>query len=642
MKKALALILFLLLVTPVASAKAITVTLHVGQSIRVNGIPVEFVDFSSDGRAAIRVNGTTYVLSFGDTVEIAEGLNLTAGSLKYNEGTVRIILIGDDVRVEDSPGNIVLEAQFPSKITAPGGEISFQVTVKNEGGDAFVPLSVDVPPGWSARITDGSSDINGVYLRHGESAQVTIVVKTSAETGRFELTFRAGESQMPLYVTIKGDGIRVLCDYPVKEVEAGESVQFQLVLTSPSPTVVFLNADMPEGWRAKFLAGGEPVRAVRVSGESTVALVVEVPSDAGVGMYNITVKTGDAEERLGVYVNRTHAGENGTLSIKVTDRESGSYIAGARVELLRGGEMVAEAKTLSDGTAVIEAPEGSYTVRISKEAYREVEKNVEIRAGRKGELQVSMQKLPYYLEVSAPEPSKSQVLGQTFIYPVVLKNLGTQDDTYSLSLQVPENWGGMVVEDPTSHTGITSAYVKAGEEKHLYVILIPPDTAELGTYSSKLSVTSEGSGESREIDLTARLTGSYGMTATLERYSLKVEAGDEAKTSVRVYNTGTSPLTNVRLEVEAPKGWNVKVEPRKVPSLGRDEEVEFTLEVTVPENTDAGDYVITVKAVSDQKSRETSLRVTVNKGSGQTYLGMAIILGALLVLGLLLRKYGRR
>lgn len=642
MKKALALILFFLLIMPAAATETVILTLHVGQSIRVNGIPVEFVDFSSDGRAAIKINGTTHILSFGDTVNVTKDLSLTAGSLRPGEGTIRIILTGEGVRVEDSPGNIALEAQFPSKITAPGGEVSFQVTVKNEGSDTFVPLSVDVPPGWSARITDGSSDINGIYLKHGESAQLTLVVKTSTEKGRFGVTLHAGESQLVLYVTVIGKAVQVQCDYPVKEVEAGESVQFQLILTSPSPTVVFLNADVPDGWSAKFLAGGEPVRAVRVSGESTVALVVDVPSDAPVGIYHVTVKAGDAEERLGVYVNRTHAGENGTLSIKVTDRESGSYVAGARVELIVSGERIAEAKTLSDGTAVIEAPEGSYTVRISKEAYREVEKNVEIRAGRKGELHVSMQKLPYYLEVSVPEPSKSQVLGQTFIYLVVLKNLGTQDDTYSLSLQVPENWGGMVVEDPSSHTGITSAYVKAGEEKHLYVILIPPDTAELGTYSSTLRVTSEGSGERREINLTARLTGSYGMTTTLERYSLKVEAGDEAKTTVRVYNTGTSPLTNVRLEVEAPKGWNVKVEPRKVPSLERDEEVEFTLEVTVPENTDAGDYVITVKAVSDQKSRETSLRVTVNKGSGQTYLGMAIILGALLVLGLLLRKYGRR
>lgn len=643
MKKALTMVLFFfLLAVPLASADTISLTLHVGQQIRVNGIPVEFVDFSSDGRAAIRINGSTYVLSFGDTVEVEEGLNLTVGSLKQGEGVIRIILSGNNVHLENSPGCIVMETQFPSKITAPGGEVSFLVTVRNNGDDTFIPLSVEAPPGWAAKITEGGSEINGIYLRHGETAQITVTIKTSIETGTFGLTLHAGESQLGLSVTVKGEGVNVYSDYPVKEVEAGESVQFQLFLTSPSPTVVFLSADVPEGWGAKFLAGGEPVRAVRVSGESMVKLVMDVPSDAPVGMYNVTVRAGDAEERLGVYVNRTHAGENGTLSIKVTDEESGSYISGARVELLQAGEMVAEAKTLSDGTAVIEAPEGSYTVRILKEAYKEVEKNVEIKAGKKKELHVSMQRLPYYLEVSVPEPSKSQVLGRTFTYVVVLKNLGTQDDTYSLSLQVPENWGGMVVEDPSSHTGITSAYIGAGEEKRLYVLLIPPDTAELGTYRSTLLVTSVGSGETEEINLTAKLTGSYGMTATLERYSLKVNAGEEAKTTVRVYNTGTSPLTNVRLEVKAPEGWNVRVEPRKVPSLGRDEEVEFTLEVTVPENTDAGDYIITINAVSDQKSRETSVRVTVNRGSSQTYLGLAIIMGALLVLGFLLRKYGRR
>ncbi|KUH32292.1 hypothetical protein APY94_10370 [Thermococcus celericrescens] len=643
MKKALtAVLFFLLLAVPAASAETISLTLHVGQSVTVNGIPIEFTDFSNDGKAALRINGTTYVLSFGDTVKVTEGLNMTAGSLKPEEGAVHIILSGDDIRVESPSGNIALETQFPSKITKPGGQVMFSVTVRNNGGDTFVPLSVEAPPGWSARITEGSSEINGIYLRHGESAQVVVAIKTSTKTGRFDVLLHAGESQLKLSVTVKEGGVGIQCDYPVKEVEAGESVSFELHLSSQSPTVVSLSAEIPEKWSARFLAGGEPVRAVRVSGESTVRLVIGVPSDAPVGMYNVTVKAGNAEETLGVYVNKTHAGENGTLSVKVTDEGSGTYVAGAKVELLRHGKTVTEAKTLSDGTASIEAPEGHYTVRISKESYRKVEKNVEIKAGRRKELHVSMRRLPYYMDISVSEPSKSQVLGRSFTYIVVLKNLGTEDDTYSLSLSVPQNWGGMVVEDPASRTGITSAYVRSGKEKQFYVLLIPPDTAELGTYRSTLRVASAGSGEEREINLTAKLTGSYGLTVTLERYSLKVDAGDEAKTTVRVYNTGTSPLTNLRIEVKAPKGWNVKVEPRKVPSLGRDDEVEFTIEVAVPENVDAGDYLITLNAISDQKTKEASIRVTVSKGSGQTYLGLAIILGALLVLGLLLRRYGRR
>ncbi|NJE00322.1 NEW3 domain-containing protein [Thermococcus sp. JdF3] len=643
MKKALtAVLFFLLLAVPAASAETISLTLHVGQSVTVNGIPIEFADFSSDGKAAFRINGTTYVLSFGDTVKVTEGLNMTAGSLKPGEGAVHIILSGDDIRVESPPDNIALETQFPSKITKPGGQVTFTITIKNRGKDAFIPLSIDAPAGWDTKITAGDSEINGVYLQQGESTQVTVAVKTSRRTGKFPVTLHAGESELRLIVTVEASGVDIYCNYPAKEVEAGEKVSFQLHISSSTPVILPLSAEVPESWNAKFMADGQPVRAVKVSGEALVEVVVSVPSDASVGEYEIKVKAGNAEETLGVYVNKTHAGENGTLSVKVTDEGSGTYVAGAKVELLRDGKTVTEAKTLSDGTASIEAPEGHYTVRISKESYRKVEKNVEIKAGRRKELYVSMRRLPYYMDISVPEPSKSQVLGRSFTYTVVLKNLGTEDDTYSLSLSVPQNWGGMVVEDPASRTGITSAYVRSGEEKQFYVLLIPPDTAELGTYRSTLRVVSTGSGEEREINLTAKLTGSYGLTVTLERYSLKVDAGDEAKTTVRAYNTGTSPLTNVRLEVKAPKGWNVKVEPRKVPSLGRDDEVEFTIEVAVPENVDAGDYLITVNAISDQKTKEASIRVTVSKGSGQTYLGLAIILGALLVLGLLLRRYGRR
>ncbi|WP_367884685.1 hypothetical protein [Thermococcus sp. JCM 11816] len=86
------------------------------------------------------------------------------------------------------------------------------------------------------------------------------------------------------------------------------------------------------GWEGgKFLAGGgDFVRGgVYLSGESTVELLVSVPSNASVGWYPIEVGAGDARTTLSVYVSKSHAGgENGTVTVKVLDPESGNYIPG--------------------------------------------------------------------------------------------------------------------------------------------------------------------------------------------------------------------------------------------------------------------------------------------------------------------------
>ncbi len=59
-------------------------------------------------------------------------------------------------------------------------------------------------------------------------------------------------------------------------------------------------------------------------------------------------------------------------------------------------------------------------------------------------MKVSLKKLPpYYFTADALSPTKSGVLGDVFVYEVVLKNLGGEnDDTYTFDLKAPEGWGG--------------------------------------------------------------------------------------------------------------------------------------------------------------------------------------------------------
>ncbi|MDI3475671.1 MAG: hypothetical protein PWQ95_1399 [Thermococcaceae archaeon] len=602
MKKLSALFIFLLIL-PLAHGDTVSVILHPGETIIVNGVEVTLIDISSTGEAMFSIDGRNRLLTFGEGVEIKEkNITILLGRVFLNEAKVRVIIDGPSIFVNPSSGKLEMYSPFPSKTTVPLGTVTFTVTIQNLGSAGFYPINVKAPIGWDVRLTAEGSEVDGVYLKEGESTTLSVVAKVGEKPGQYTITLTSGGSSLRLSVRVEEPKLSAFVQYPEKETEAGETLTFTLHLSSDEPILVPLSASAPEGWEVKFLAGDEGVRSVYLTGDLDLAVRVYVPSDAPVGRHEVRIKAGGAEQVLYVYVTKTHAGENGTLSVKVIDTTSGSYLAGAKVALYNGSAEIASSKSLT----------------------------------------VNLMKLPYCFSVDVQSPSKSGTLGETFTYPVRIANLGENDDSYSLKLSVPEGWAGLITESPGTKQGITSVYVEAGSERQLYVVLIPPNTAELGTYESILEVTSDNTGEKKVFYLSSSITGNYDLTVSLEKYSLTVDAGKTATLKVKVYNTGTSPITNVEVKAEAPENWKVKITPERIVELKKNDVAVFNLEITVPAKVDAGDYVVSLKALSDQKQGTERIRVTVKKGRGGTYVGLGIILGALIVLAILLKKYGRR
>lgn len=86
--------------------------------------------------------------------------------------------------------------------------------------------------------------------------------------------------------------------YPAVTVQAGNTVEFDLAVTTPSPERVNLAlSGVPTGWTATITGAGNSIDAVYTGGSTppAVQLSVKVPQDAGVSTQTITVTATAAE-----------------------------------------------------------------------------------------------------------------------------------------------------------------------------------------------------------------------------------------------------------------------------------------------------------------------------------------------------------
>jgi uncharacterized membrane protein len=81
----------------------------------------------------------------------------------------------------------------------------------------------------------------------------------------------------------------------------------------------------------------------------------------------------------------------------------------------------------------------------------------------------------------------------------------------------------------------------------------------------------------------------------------------------------------------------------QVTSLASSDSYTFNIVTQIPESTVAGDYMITLKAQSDQvSSGETQLRVTASASTSWGLIGVAMVVIVIIALVMVFRKFSRR
>lgn len=228
---------------------------------------------------------------------------------------------------------------------------------------------------------------------------------------------------------------------------------------------------------------------------------------------------------------------------------------------------------------------------------------------------------------------------QVFRYTTTLQNNTAEDQIYQLSAKVPEGWKAIF---KAKGKQVTSIKVDHGKREIINLEFYPSHEATPKKY--KISVTAQSEEESLNLALEAVVSGSYAfeISTPTGRLSDKITEGEKKEIQLTVKNTGSLNLGDIELSSKTPPKWSVVYKPSKIESLSPGETENITAILTVPDKTIAGDYMTTFTAKNANTKDQAVFRISVVTSLASGLLGAIIILIAIIVVYILIRKYGRR
>ncbi|USS41516.1 NEW3 domain-containing protein [Thermococcus aggregans] len=614
-----------------------------GASFEIAGYSLEVIE-ASDESVLLNING--------EEIEVKTNSTRIYGNLalEYVRGILKVYHADTEVRKE-ARKDYEVYCPFTGLKVKAGEQIQIPVEVKNNGNEGLkLQLRViSKPAGWEVKILDegGRYEINEIFLAPRDSVTLDLLMEVPEDvSGTKSVRFAVGEEVEEISLNVvKEDSIDVIIPLLTIESEAGQKVAFPITLRGEGTVEVSVK-EKPMDWNAYFIMNNQRVRSFFLEGEEQVVLFVEVPRSAELGEHQVRFSINGIEKSISVFVYKTHKGEPAKLHVNVKDEEGG-FLQKAKIHI--GNKTFF---TDSYGKATIELKPGIYTATVEKEGYEKAEKDITLEDGEEKTLEITLTKLPYYFELEGSGDTVAVNTGSVGVYKLNVKNLGKNEDTYRLSLlDIPKEWSA---EFYYAESPVRSIKLNSGESKEVALKLIPPFNAQPGEYNLTIAVKSS-SGLQKKIGLVVKLIGEYRFEMYPETPALSVKAGKEGVTYVSLENAGTASITNIKFEISAPKGWDVKVAPQVIPELKspysgegnmatqpREIRERLAITIKVPETAPAGTYQITITGKGDQAQVSTQIAVRVTQSSSSAYIGILILIAAFGGLILMMRRIGRR
>jgi len=159
---------------------------------------------------------------------------------------------------------------------------------------------------------------------------------------------------------------------------------------------------------------------------------------------------------------------------------------------------------------------------------------------------------------------------------------------------------------------------------------------ELLSGSSNLATKDIGSlrAGNVKLEIIPRGVGKVEVQALSLYHEIKV--GQSVKMDVRVKNTGTRRLNNIRISIDLPLNWRSEIQPDLIASLDQGKEEIVAIEFIPPEAVAVGDYEPKIKTecIADNRQVESEDKIVRIHVSGKTNV-IGITLLVLFLIGLL-------
>ncbi|MCS3799572.1 NEW3 domain-containing protein [Niastella sp. OAS944] len=228
---------------------------------------------------------------------------------------------------------------------------------------------------------------------------------------------------------------------------------------------------------------------------------------------------------------------------------------------------------------------------------------------------------------------------ETFRFTASLFNGQNRSAIYELQARTPAGWNSVFRVDGMQ---VTSFKLDSNKSQDVSIELTPSPSVKPGKYAIPVVALSDGS--SLELNLEAVVKGSYTIELTTPNglLSEEVTEGSRKPIYLSLKNEGSLPLDNLELAAQTPTNWNVSFEPAKIERLDPGSSINVVANLNVPDKTIAGDYLTKFTVKNNNATAESTHRLTVTTSWLAGWLGITVILLAVGMVYVLIRKYGRR
>ncbi len=443
---------------------------------------------------------------------------------------------------------------------------------------------------------------------------------------------------------------------------------FTIINNNIDTEKVSFEVKTPDNWSAKILDSTSEVKEIYVTpGSTQLTLCLKIPKEANqsetvtlttISTFNETLElkitpvtsTDDIEMKTNYVSVTEELGQSIQLPLKISNNgevdRTVKLITIApeewSINFLTDNDMAVKTLLIEPGntqtlTVEIDLPDnaikGDYSVSINAVDENDLTHDTV-------DVNINLREPTSDVEVISTFSDVTIEAGGSISFPIAIWNRGSSDTLTLLSVDhVPNNWDTVFITDDVE---VSSILIGAGESITLKFEVEPPKSVETGKYNLNVVIETSG-GYSENIPLKVSVEGSYELVLELSTLYTTATIGNSVSFSGEVTNLGATPVTTLYLDLVLPEDWEASISPVQVKTLDPRDSTRFTVVVETTTDTEAGDYLVTVQAVSDQlTSDEVDIRITAQASNTWGYIGLGLAVIAIAGAYLLFKRFKRR